>query len=170
MYAGLFHIYFELLGVRNYHCDNAARLISKAYNIILLLREICKFEAGKNVASAHGSRGDAGVNDNSNIAMLEFLTSNNDNLGAGNIKDSKSGKSGNDIKRDDDLIYELASTAFTRLCGVKEVYLPHSPKQSYPAYLSMVPLLSWLEQLEKHNFNIRNKKLLLSSFSLPIKL
>ncbi|KAJ2660930.1 hypothetical protein IW148_003604 [Coemansia sp. RSA 1199] len=133
--ACLVHAHLESLGVRNMHADNAARAIGISSTIARMLRTMPeqlargRCDLPRDLIAKHS------------IDVQELY---------------KSPKNTPELQN---AVYEVATTAYTKLCGVAELYIPNSPRQALPALLPAVPTKLWLERLEHANFDIFDPRL-----------
>ncbi|KAJ2481451.1 hypothetical protein IWW56_001779 [Coemansia sp. RSA 2131] len=133
--ACLVHAHLESLGVRNMHADNAARAIGISSTIARMLRTMPeqlahgRCDLPRDLIAKHS------------IDVQELC---------------KSPKNSPELQN---AVYEVATTAYTKLCGVAELHIPNSPRQALPALLPAVPTKLWLERLEHANFDIFDPRL-----------
>ncbi|KAJ2111845.1 hypothetical protein IW139_003372 [Coemansia sp. RSA 353] len=133
--ACLIHAHLESLNVRNMHADNAARAIGVSSTISHMLRSMPE-------QLAHGRCDlprDILAKHNINVQELYKAPKNTPEL--------------------QNAVYEVATTAYTKLCGVAELHIPNSPRQALPALLVAVPVKMWLERLEHANFDVFDPRL-----------
>ncbi|KAJ2780234.1 hypothetical protein GGI15_003609 [Coemansia interrupta] len=134
-YACLLHPHLEALGVRDMHADNAARAIGVATAIAVTSRSLPQLLAQRrcdlpaDLVAAH----------NVDLDDLYAAPRSTPQLQAA--------------------VYDLATRAYTRLCGAAEVYAPAAPRAAFPALLAAVPVKHWLERLEAANFDVFDRRL-----------
>ncbi|KAJ1856818.1 hypothetical protein GGH12_002768 [Coemansia sp. RSA 1822] len=133
--ACLVHAHLESLGVRNMHADNAARAIGISSTIARMLRTMPE-------QLAHGR-----------------CDLPRDLIAKHSIDVQELCKSPKNTPELQNAVYEVATTAYTKLCGVAELHIPNSPRQALPALLPAVPTKLWLERLEHANFDIFDPRL-----------
>ncbi|KAJ2689740.1 hypothetical protein H4R19_006476 [Coemansia spiralis] len=128
-YACLIHPHLEALGVRDMHADNAARAIGVATAIAEAIRslplDLTQQRCGLPLDTVEQHKVD--------LSALYACPRSTPAL--------------------QEAVYALATTGYTRLCGVAEIYAPNAPRAALPALLAAVPVKEWLERLEKANFD-----------------
>ncbi|KAJ2456182.1 hypothetical protein EV183_000108 [Coemansia sp. RSA 2336] len=134
-YACLIHPHLEALGVRDMHADNAARAIGIATAIMNFTRSVPlllsqgRCDLPLDIVAKHKVDLEDLYNQPRSTEQLQ------------------------------EAVYEFATIGYTRLCGVAELYLPNSPKAALPALLAAIPVKTWLERLERSNFDVFDPKL-----------
>ncbi|KAJ2867267.1 hypothetical protein FB639_004955, partial [Coemansia asiatica] len=134
-YACLIHPHLEALGVRDMHADNAARAIGVATAIVNFTRSVplllaqSRCDLPRDLIARHQVDLDKLYRNPQSTAELQSV------------------------------VYELATKAYTRLCGVAEIYVPSAPRAAFPALMAAVPAKEWLERLESVDFNVFDQSL-----------
>ncbi|KAJ1731031.1 hypothetical protein LPJ61_002733 [Coemansia biformis] len=128
-YACLIHPHLEALGVRDMHADNAARAIGVATAVAEAIRSLPQLLEQRRCG-----------------LPLDILEQHNVNLD--DLYDHP-----RSTPALQEAVYALATTGYTRLCGVAELYAPNAPRTALPALLAAVPVKVWLERLERANFD-----------------
>ncbi|KAJ2377870.1 hypothetical protein IW150_001135 [Coemansia sp. RSA 2607] len=141
-YACLLHPHLEALGVRDMHADNAARAIGVATAIAATARSLPLLLAHRrcDLPADLVARHAVDLDD------LYAAPRPTPQLQAA--------------------VYDLATRAYTRLCGAAEVYAPAAPPAAFPALLTAVPVKHWLERLEAANFDVFDRRLQRRELSL----
>ncbi|KAJ2157025.1 hypothetical protein GGF46_004787 [Coemansia sp. RSA 552] len=134
-YACLIHPHLEALGVRDMHADNAARAIGVSTAIMNFTRSLP-------LLLAQG-RCDLPLD------LTQKHKVDLDDLYA-NPRPTPELQ---------EAVYSFATTGYTRLCGVAELYVPNAPKAAFPALLAAVPVKEWFESLERADFNVFDRRL-----------
>ncbi|KAI8373541.1 Squalene/phytoene synthase [Choanephora cucurbitarum] len=139
--SSLLYLQLESLGIKDVNADHAISHIGKMIGISIFLRSLPFHISQKRLVLP------AEITAKYNIVQENVFRGEAEGM--------------------EDAIYDVATAAYDQLLTARSI-MNQIPADAFPAFLSAVPHIKFLENLEKTNFNIYDAKLQKKDWKLPI--